>query len=171
MKITYEIIKSLTLCYEPEKIGILPSYEASIPEFITEFRDKADLILVLCRNEFMSDRELRLFAVWCARQNIHLLDEVDINCINMAEKYALGLCTAEEMKSARARDRDRDRGSDSDWARDSARCSARPSARASAWESAWASASASACAWKSARAKQVDYLLNLFREKENVQTN
>lgn len=47
------------------------------------------------------DKEIRLFVVFCARQNQHLLtDERSINVINVAEKYANGEATLEELHVA-----------------------------------------------------------------------
>lgn len=46
--------------------------------------------------------EIRLFAVRCARQVQHLMtDERSINALDVAERYAIGEATQEEMKEAR----------------------------------------------------------------------
>ena len=48
------------------------------------------------------DRDLRLFAVWCARRVQHLLtDERSIRAIDVAEKFANGEATQEERAEAR----------------------------------------------------------------------
>lgn len=47
------------------------------------------------------DKDSRLFAVWCVRQVEHLLDDASIKCLNVAEKYANGEATLEEMGKAR----------------------------------------------------------------------
>jgi hypothetical protein len=48
------------------------------------------------------DKEKRLFAVFCARQMQHLMkDARSINAINVAEKFANGLATKEELSEAR----------------------------------------------------------------------
>lgn len=50
------------------------------------------------------NRELRLFAVWCARQVQHLMtDPRSIAALDVAERYANGLATDEELQVARAR--------------------------------------------------------------------
>jgi hypothetical protein len=47
------------------------------------------------------DKQKRLFAVFCARQVQHLMkDEQSINAINVAEKFANGEATKEELKMA-----------------------------------------------------------------------
>ena len=60
------------------------------------------------------DRDARLFAVWCARQVQHLMkDGRSINALDVAERYANGLATDEELDATRA------------------------VARAAAWDAAW----------------------------------
>ena len=76
-----------------------------------------------------ADRDLRLFAVWCARQVQHLMtDQRSINAIDVAERFANGSATIEELATARA----------------------------TAWAAAWAAASdaASDAAWAAAWAAQ-----------------
>ena len=88
-------------------------------------------------------KELRLFAVWCARRVKYLIpqneQEIFDEVLDVVEKYANGFATDIELASASA----------SAWDLASA---SRDSAWALAWASAWASASASAWAWDSASA-------------------
>ena len=72
------------------------------------------------------DKEIRLFAVWCARQVEHLMtDQRSKDALNIAEKFANGDATQEEL--AAARDAARDAAWDAAWdaARDAARAAAR----------------------------------------------
>jgi len=47
------------------------------------------------------DREIRLYAVWCAQQVQHLLaDQRSINALNVSAQFATGFATAEELASA-----------------------------------------------------------------------
>ena len=63
--------------------------------------DKKDILRVLCHSDFMSNKDLRLFAVWCARQVQHLMkDERSIIVLDVAERYAHSLATDEELSSA-----------------------------------------------------------------------
>jgi hypothetical protein len=49
-----------------------------------------------------SDRELRLYVVWCARQVQHLMnDPRSSNVLDVAERYANGHATDEELAAAR----------------------------------------------------------------------
>ncbi len=77
------------------------------------------------------DRDARLFAVWCARQVQHLMpDQRSINALDVAERYATGEATDDELFAA--------------WS----------AARAAAWDAANAAARAaeSAVAWNAAHA-------------------
>ena len=61
------------------------------------------LLWAYCRKVKTPDsKQLRLFACWCARQNWHLLtDERSRKAVEVAEAYANGLATTEELTSAR----------------------------------------------------------------------
>lgn len=92
------------------------------------------------------DREIRLFAVWCARQVQHLMhDRRSIAAIDTAERYANGQATDQELADAR--------GAAMDVAWDVAMVDAAmdvtwDAARTAAWAAAWAAARAAA--WEAA---------------------
>lgn len=49
------------------------------------------------------DREMRLFSVWCARQVQHLMnDQRNVDALNVAERFANGHASIEELDAARA---------------------------------------------------------------------
>ena len=96
------------------------------------------------------DREIRLYAVWCARQVQHLMtDPRSLAAIDVAERYACGHATEGDLRKARdaavvARDAAKDA-----WI--AARAAARAvravrAVRAAAWAAAWAAARDSAWA-------------------------
>ena len=59
------------------------------------------LIWVATSPGVLPERDLRLFACWCVRQVWHLLtDERSKNAVIVAEKYAVGEATAEELAAA-----------------------------------------------------------------------
>ncbi|CAJ3154518.1 putative bacteriophage protein [Burkholderia pseudomallei] len=96
-----------------------------------------------------ADRDLRLFAVWCARQVEHLMqDQCSKDALNVAERFANGEATDEERAAARATARAAAR--DAAWA--TAWAAARDAAWATAWAAAWATAWAAArdAAWATA---------------------
>ena len=48
------------------------------------------------------DKEIRLYAVWCARQVQHLLtDKRSLAALDVAERYANGKATQDELNAAR----------------------------------------------------------------------
>jgi hypothetical protein len=103
-KITYRDLVAMEPCYHPKEIGIKSNYSATITEFIKEYRDKVknkeDISWVLCRNDYMSNKDLRLFAVWCAREALKLIPNPDarsVNACDVAERYANGDATLEEL--------------------------------------------------------------------------
>ena len=81
------------------------------------------------------DKEIRLFAVWCARQVQHLMtDQRSINALDVAEAFANGSATEEQINAAR------DAAGAAAWnawdaagAAWSATCAARDAARDTAW--------------------------------------
>jgi hypothetical protein len=102
------------------------------------------LLWVATRPGVLTDKELRLFAVFCARQVEHLLvDQRSRDAIAVAEKFANGEATPEELAAAwtAARDAARDAGR-------YAALAARAAASDAASDAAWA---ASDAAWVAAR--------------------
>ena len=97
-------------------------------------------------------KEIRLYAVWCARQVQHLLkDQRSLDALNVAEQYANGQATEAELAAA----------ADAAW--EAIRDTADVAGEAAAWAAgaaAWSSATwaaweaAEAAAWGDARAKQ-----------------
>ena len=90
-----------------------------------------------------NDKQLRLFAVWCARNTpmpdgrttgALLTDPRSIAALEVAERYAHEMATAVELAAAR------DAAWDAAW--DAARNGARDAARDAAWAAAWAAARA-----------------------------
>ena len=123
-KITYKDLVKMNPCYHPCEIGIPKNYSATIPDFINEYRDKVrnkeDILWVLCRNDYTTDRDMRLFAVWCAREALKLVDNPDprsVNACDVAEGYANGDATDTELDAA--------------WS------AAWDAARSAAWSAAW----------------------------------
>jgi hypothetical protein len=88
-----------------------------------------------------ADREIRLFAVDCARQVQHLMtDPLSLAALDVAERFANGLATSEELDAARAEA----------WAAADAAWAAAGAAAGAAADAAWAAARAAA--WAAARA-------------------
>ncbi|WP_309601199.1 hypothetical protein [Burkholderia multivorans] len=98
-----------------------------------------------------ADRDIRLFAVWCARQVEHLMeDHRSKDALNVAERFANGNASDEELAAAWVAARDAAR--DAAWA--AARAAAWYAARDAAWAAAWAAAWYAA--WDAAREAQAE---------------
>ena len=130
-----------------------------------------------CIDNADKDNDVRLFAVWCARQVEHLMtDQRSKDALNVAERHANGQATDEELYAARDAARDAARAAARDAARDAARAAAwdaawdaardaawdaaRDAAWAAAWDAAWDAARDAARA--AARAAQKDMLIKML---------
>ena len=61
------------------------------------------LIWIATRRGVMTDKDARLFACWCVRRVWHLLkDERSKNAVRVAERFARGKATSEELDAAGA---------------------------------------------------------------------
>ncbi len=98
------LIRSFSPCYDPSMYVKDENETLPILEWVTKYRSTVpdeDIIWLLLRNEFLSDKDLRLFAVWCAREALKLIDNPDprsIESCNVAERYANGKATDEELE-------------------------------------------------------------------------
>ena len=109
--------------------------------------------LLLNQSNEATDKELRLIAVKCARQVQHLMtDQRSINALDVAEKFANGEATEQDLDAAR------DAARDAAWAAVGA--AAWAAAGAAAGAAAWAAAGAAArdAARAAAGAKQCEII-------------
>lgn len=119
------------------------------------------------------DRDIRMFAVWCARQVEHLMmDERSKNALNVVERLANGLATQDEFSAARAAARaaawaaagaTRAAAGAAAWA--AARAAADAAAEAAAWAAAGVATGVAtwAATWAAARGAQIDMILKVCR--------
>lgn len=145
-------------CYSPqEKYG---DFSGTILDILKDERiPNADKIWMFTREGVMDDKTLRLFSVRCARQAQHLMkDERSINALDVAERYANGLATAEELGMAGAAARE------AAWEAEGAAWEA--------WEAAWIASRASrkelsgalSASRKVAKGAQVQIAIDLINE-------
>lgn len=92
------------------------------------------------------DKEIRLYAVWCARQVQHLMkDQRSLDALDVAERFAHGKATLQELNDAwNAARAARAAASDGAWA---ATWAAAWAAASATWDPAWAAWAASDAVW------------------------
>ena len=122
------------------------------------------LFWMLAKQPNKPEKELRLFAVWCARQVQHLMkDKRSLDALDVAERFALGKASVEELRAARGAARG---SADAADAADAARGAARGAADA-AWYAAWAAGAAGAAALGAARDAQLKQFKKMIENPFN----
>jgi hypothetical protein len=94
---------------KPDLLNVTKDDNEKLPvkQWVEKYRKVVpaeDIIWLLCRNEFLSNKDLMLFAVWCAREALKLIenpDERSVDACNVAERYVNGEATKEELLAAR----------------------------------------------------------------------
>ena len=101
------LIRKFKPCYDPSEVVSDENETLPVNEWVQKYRNlvksKEDIIWLLCNKHFMSDKDMRLFAVWCAREALKLVenpDERSINACYVSEKYANGEATESELSAA-----------------------------------------------------------------------
>ena len=147
--ITVPLIRDWEPCYDPAK-KVSEDWQGTIFDVLglkdVSFEDKLWLIM---RTDLVSEKLMRLFAVWCARQVQHLMhDQRSIDALDVAERFAHKDASKEELDAAwyTARYTAWDAAWDAATAaaRATATAAARAAATAAAWAAAWAAAGAAA---------------------------
>jgi len=88
-KFTINDIRSWKPCYDPSE-HLPESWQGTALDILNDdsipFKDR---LWVIMRTDLVSERLMRRFAVWCARQVQHLMvDERSIHALDVAEAYA-----------------------------------------------------------------------------------
>jgi hypothetical protein len=106
--ISNEIIRKFHPCYDPSKVIKDETEELTVKQWVEKYRKVVpakDILWLLLREEFLSEKDLRLFAVWCAREALKLVenpDHISIEACDVAERYANGeAATQEELLAVR----------------------------------------------------------------------
>ncbi len=164
--LTIKDIRALNPCYDPSRY-FSEDWTGTIIDLLEKdeipFEDR---LWVVLRKEFVSEKTMRLFAVWSARQVQHLMtDQRSITALDVAEKFANGLATDLELHAAR----------DAAWyaARDAmaaARDAAWYAARGAAWYAARAAASDAArgAARGAARDAQKNKIIEMIKKENGI---
>jgi hypothetical protein len=104
--ISNKIIREFKPCYDPSEVIKDENEELPIKDWVNKYRKvipARNIIWLLLRKEFLSEKDLRLFAVWCAREALKLIENPDkrsVEACNVAERYANGQATNEELLAA-----------------------------------------------------------------------
>jgi len=99
---TIEDIRDWEPCYDPGTL--LPENWSGTALDILRLEEMPceNRLWVVLRPEILDDKTLRWFAIWCARRSQPwLTDPRSINAIDVAEKFASGNATEEELVAAR----------------------------------------------------------------------
>jgi hypothetical protein len=105
--ISNEIIRQFNPCYDPSKFITDETEELPVKDWVQKYRKivpAKDIFWLLLREEFLSEKDLILFVVWCARESLKLIENPDkrsVEACDVAERYANGEATKEELLSAR----------------------------------------------------------------------
>ncbi len=149
---TIDDIRSWKPCYDPGR-HLPEGWSGTALDILRiETIPPKDCLWVVCRDGLLSDNIFRLFAVKCARQVQHLMtDPRSLKALDVAEAFAYGKATQDEVKDAWAAARaaaDAARAAaDAAWAAADAAWAAVDAARAAAWAAADAAWAAADAAW------------------------
>lgn len=100
---TIDDIRSWKPCYDPKRYLSEGWRGTAIDILKHDTIPHDDKLWVVCRESVIDKKTLRLFAVWCARQVEHLMtDERSKDALNLAERFAHGEATDEELSAARS---------------------------------------------------------------------
>ena len=99
---TIDDIRSWGPCYDPSR-HLPEGWSGTAIDILQHQTIPAhDKLWVVCREELIDAKTLRLFAVWCAKQFEHLTtDERCRQALAVAEQYALGNATKEQLDAAK----------------------------------------------------------------------
>jgi hypothetical protein len=100
-RFTIEDIRSWNPCYDPAR-HLPEGWSGTAADILRhETIPAKDRLWVVCRENLIDAKTLRLFAVWCARQVEHLMiDERSKKALEVAERFANGEATSEELAAA-----------------------------------------------------------------------
>ena len=111
MKLTYQIIKNLNPCYDPNKY-IQETWQGSLIDVLSMKNVPAkDRLWVCVSHGFITDRQLHLYGLACARMSEKYTTDTRVKqCNDVIEKFLRGKATRQELKEAQARHAQRSMG-------------------------------------------------------------
>jgi hypothetical protein len=155
--ITYDEIKALNPCYDPIKF-ISSDFNGTLIQILRMKKVPAkDRLWVIVRHTLMSDKQLHLYGLACARMAEKYTTDKRIKaCNNIVKKFLNGKASLEELHTAA-----RSAAESAESAESAAAASAARSAASAAWSAAWSAASAARSA---AEEKQCLALIKILKE-------
>jgi hypothetical protein len=101
--ISLDLIQSFNPCYNPSNIideNEILSIKDAYFKYKDKVKDKQDIIWVLCRKDFLTDTQIKHFALFCAKQAVSYIanpDPIITKCIETTEKYLNGTATLDQL--------------------------------------------------------------------------
>lgn len=98
---SYQDIESWGPCYSPDRY-LAKDWSGTVLNILDDKRIPfEDRLWVIARTDLVSEKLLRLFAVWCARRVQRLMkDERSLKALDVAEAFANGNATKDELAAA-----------------------------------------------------------------------
>jgi hypothetical protein len=156
-------LRSINPCYDPSR-HLKEDFRGTA---LTILRNgdipPQDRLWVVLRTDLVSEKLMRLFAVWCAREAIKLLPSPDPRleaCCKVSERYATGQATEEERSAAWSAAWSAAESAAWSAAWSAAESAAWSAAESAAWSAAWSAAESAArsAALSAAESAQVEKL-------------
>ena len=97
-------IRALSPCYDPAKYAPDDWQGTALDVLKADQIPTKDRLWVVLHKSWIDDKTLRLFAAWCAREALKLVDNPDprsVAACDTAERYANGEATIAELAAAR----------------------------------------------------------------------
>jgi hypothetical protein len=100
---TIQDIRNWNPCYDPA-MHLPENWSGTVADILQyQTIPPQDKIWVVCREELIDAKTLRLFAVWCARQIEHsMTDERSKKALEISERFAFDEATSKELAIAGA---------------------------------------------------------------------
>ena len=167
-RFTIEDIRSWKPCYDPAR-HLVDDWSGIVLDILAHSTiTPSDKLWVVCRDELINAKTMRLFAVWCARS----VPQTSLECIaaiDTAERHANGSASDEELSAAWSAAWSAAMFAAESAARSAAMSAAHAAwfaARSAAWSAAMSAAESAAHAAMSAahaaRAAQIDQLQKML---------
>lgn len=145
MSKTMSDIRALHPCYDPARYAPEDWTGTALDVLKAEQVSAKDRLWLVCHESWIDDRTLRLFAVWCARRALAMIDDPhpdSVAACDVAERYANGQASEKELNFAQIAALAVTRIVAGD-TNDDIRTAAWTAAWAIAWTAAWAARRAS----------------------------